>query len=101
MTALTVIARYFLGKERQMTEKELTAHLAELGKIEFTDTELDKMAADMKDIIALMDKVREFDGSNAPYTLDAAGYDDLRADNSKEQAPQKAESDRFKVPKVV
>ena len=55
----------------------------------------------MKDIIALMDKVREFDGSSAPYTIDAAGYDVLREDKSSEQPPLKAESDRFKVPKVV
>ena len=101
MTAPAVIARLLLLKGRKMTDKRLLARLAELGKIRLCDDELDKLTADMKDIIAVMDKVREFDGSSAPYTIDAAGYDVLREDKSSEQPPLKAESDRFKVPKVV
>lgn len=92
-----------------MIDKKLTAYLAELGKIELTDTELAEVTEDMKNIIALMDKVREFDGRNAPYTLDAAIYDDLRTDE--EQASYSAEkitsnaaeikNNCFTVPKVV
>ena len=64
-----------------MFDSKMTRHLAELSKLNFTDDELEKMTADMTDIIALMDKVCEFDPSVNPYALDAVDYRDLRNDN--------------------
>ena len=40
-----------------MFDLELTAHLAELSKLAFTEDELKAMAEQMSDIVALMDKV--------------------------------------------
>ena len=44
-----------------MFNSDLTKHLAELSKLELTDEELEQMTADMTNIIAIMDKVCEFD----------------------------------------
>ena len=63
-----------------MFNSDLTKHLAELSKLEFTDEELEQMTADMTNIIAIMDKVCEFDTSKPAYALDAVDYKDLRAD---------------------
>lgn len=92
-----------------MVNEELTRHLAELSKIEFTDDELTVMTEDMKSIIALMDKVCEFDTSKKPYALDAVKYEDLRADEYKDSYPtdkitgnaKNVKNDSFVVPKVV
>ena len=92
-----------------MVDKKLTFRLAELGKIGFTDGELEKMAADMKNIIALMDKVRDFDDDVMPYTQDAVGYSNLRRDeytgsyNSGEITANAKDTKNncFTVPKVV
>ena len=92
-----------------MTDKELTKHLAQLSRIEFTDIELAAMMEDMKAIFALMDKVCEFDTSKKPYALDAVGYDDLRADKYADSFPtdkitgnaKNVKNDSFVVPKVI
>lgn len=92
-----------------MVNEELTRHLAELGKIEFTDEELAAMTEDMKNIIALMDKVCEFDTSKKAYALDAVGYEEIRADEYSESYPtekitgnaKNVKNDSFVVPKVV
>ena len=84
-----------------MKDKKLTAYLAELGKVGFSDKELDDMSADLDNIIELMDNVREFDCSDRPYTQDAVKYNNLRADDERGHELIKLETDSFKVPKVV
>lgn len=92
-----------------MVNEELTRHLAELSKIEFTDDELRKMTEDMQNIIALMDKVCGFDTSKKAYALDAVGYNELRADDAKESYEtakitgnaKNVKNNSFVVPKVV
>lgn len=92
-----------------MFDEKLTAHLAELSKLEFTPDELSKMTKDMTDIIALMDKVCDFDSAVKPYTLDSVNYNDLRRDNYKDSYPndkilenaENVKNNSFVVPKVV
>ncbi|MGN0181846.1 MAG: Asp-tRNA(Asn)/Glu-tRNA(Gln) amidotransferase subunit GatC [Candidatus Ornithomonoglobus sp.] len=92
-----------------MFDEKLTAHLAELSKLEFTPEELSRMTKDMTDIIALMDKVCDFDPAAKPYTLDSVDYEDLRKDNYKDSYPNEkilenaknVKNDSFVVPKVV
>lgn len=92
-----------------MFDANLTKHLAQLSKIEFTDEELNKMTEDMTDIISLMDKVCEFKNPVEPYTLDAVDYSDLRSDtHTQSSAPEditknakNVRSNSFVVPKVV
>ncbi len=92
-----------------MFNSELTKHLAELSKLEFTDEELDKMTEDMTDIIAIMDKVCGFDTSKPAYALDAVDYNDLRADAHTNSYPtdkitanaKNVKNNSFVVPKVV
>lgn len=92
-----------------MFDLDLTAHLAELSKLSFTDDELITMANQMSDIIALMDKVKEIDSELPTYAIDAVEYNDLRRDEIKdsfdtekilENAKNKKNSS-FVVPKVV
>ncbi len=92
-----------------MFNSDLTKHLAELSKIEFTDDELDKMTSDMTNIIAIMDKVCDFDSAKKPYALDAVNFNDLRADEHKDSYPtekitenaKNVKNNSFVVPKVV
>lgn len=92
-----------------MVDEKLTAHLAELSKLEFTDEELVDMTKDMTDIIGLMDKVRGFESGAEPYTLEAADYKALREDKYEASYPNedilrnadKVKNDSFVVPKVV
>ena len=92
-----------------MFDSDLTRHLAQLSKLTFTDGELQKMTNDMTEIIALMDKVREFNENVDPYTLDAVDYNNLRNDNAEnsnnaEEITRNAKNvknNSFVVPKVV
>ena len=92
-----------------MFNSDLTKHLAELSKLEFTDEELEQMTADMTNIIAIMDKVCEFDTSKPAYALDAVDYKDLRAEEHRNSYPTKeivknaknVKNNSFVVPKVV
>ena len=92
-----------------MFDSDLTRHLAQLSKITFTEGELQKMTNDMTEIIALMDKVREFNENVDPYTLDAVDYNNLRNDNAEnsnnaEEITRNAKNvknNSFVVPKVV
>ena len=92
-----------------MFDSDLTRHLAQLSKLTFTDDELQKMTNDMTEIIALMDKVREFNENVDPYTLDAVDYNNLRNDNAEnsnnaEEITRNAKNvknNSFVVPKVV
>ncbi len=92
-----------------MFDAEMTRHLAELSKIEFTADELEKMTADMTGIIALMDKVCGFDTSVKPYALDAVDYKELRSDSHEDsydtediiRNADNVKNNSFVVPKVV
>ncbi len=92
-----------------MFDEKLTAHLAELSKLEFSDDELSKMTGDMTEIIALMDKVCDYDPTVKPYTLDSIDYKELRRDNYSDSYPSEkilenadiTKNDSFVVPKVV
>ena len=92
-----------------MFDSTMTKHLAQLSKIEFTDEELEKMTADMTDIIALMDKVCDFDTSVKPYTLEAVDYKNLRNDSREDsyhtdeiiKNAHNVKNNSFVVPKVV
>ncbi len=92
-----------------MFDSNLTRHLAVLSKLSFTDDELEKMTDDMTDIIALMDKVCEFDPSVKPYTLNEVNYRDLRKDNHNPSSDSElitgnaknVKNNSFVVPKVV
>ncbi len=92
-----------------MFDIELTKHLAELSKISFTDDELEKMNAQMGDIINLMDKVKNFNKNDKTYALDAVNYPNLRADEPQDSFDtdkilsnsKKVQNNSFVVPKVV
>ena len=92
-----------------MFDVEMTKHLAELSKLTFTEEELKKATAEMTDIIALMDRVKETDPTLETYALPAVEYKDLRDDISRESLDTdkivknaKAVKDNaFAVPKVV
>lgn len=88
---------------------DMVKYLAELGKLEFSDEELEKTANEMTDIINLMDTVKEID-----ITYDALKdnhdvyLNDLREDVADESMPtpkvlQNAVNTNncFVVPKVV
>lgn len=59
---------------------DLTKHLAELSKINFTESELNDMTADMAEIVAIMDKVRDFSCDISTDKSDAINFNDLRSD---------------------
>lgn len=92
-----------------MFDKNLTAHLAELSKLEFTEKELEKMANEMAEIVALMDSVNAFEnektaGANAPLAVDGFRADEPEASMPREEVLKSAKSKSetcFKVPKVV
>ncbi len=87
----------------------LTKHLADLSKIAFTNDELKKMTEDMSDIVALMDKVQNFDSEKETYSLEAVNYSDLRKDEPKPSLEtekilknsKQVKNNSFVVPKVV
>lgn len=92
-----------------MFDSKLTAHLADLGKIAFTEEELEAMTAQMNDIINLMDKVKQFNSNDATYALDATAYEQLREDKAREsfntediiKNAENVKNNSFVVPKVV
>ena len=92
-----------------MFDIDLTKHLAELSKINFSDEELAEMTADMSDITQLMDKVSGFADDVEPYELESVDYNDLRADDGKDSEPNEkitknaknVKNNSFVVPKVV
>lgn len=88
---------------------KLTAHLAELSKLEFTPEELEKITGEMTDIIALMDTVAEADVANSFAAVEPKGLAELRADEAAASMPREEiltnakerDDTYFKVPKVV
>jgi len=99
----------FVKGMKNMFDINLTKHLADLSKIEFTEDELNKMSSQMTDIINLMDRVKEFDSSEKTFALDAVNYSDLRKDEAMEsfetekilQNAKIVKNNSFVVPKVV
>lgn len=87
----------------------MIAYLAELGKLSFTPEEMEKMAADMTSIIAIMDTVKEIDVEYDALADNKNVYlNDLREDVNADSFPtekilQNAVHDEncFVVPKVV
>lgn len=71
-----------------MVDVKLTAHLADLSKISFTDEELSKMTANMQDIIALMDKISDFTVDSSNPIREGKAFRDLRRDDPKESFPR-------------
>ena len=92
-----------------MFNLELTAHLAELSKLEFSQDELLNMASQMGDIVAVMDKVKAVDPGERVYASEAVNYESLRTDEVKASLEpedilknaQKKKNNSFVVPKVV
>lgn len=90
-------------------DKKTLIHLSNLGKINFTDEELERFGNDMSEIINLMDKIKEIDISyDDTKDNNAVSFKDLREDVAKESLSvdellKNAEhmDDCFIVPKVV
>ena len=92
-----------------MFDIKLATHLAELSKIRFTETELNKITKEMDEIITLMDTVSDFDTTENFVVSSAVGLDQIRKDLPKPSASRKdilknaSQKDKkaFSVPKVV
>lgn len=92
-----------------MFDLNLATHLAELSKIEFTKSELNKIAKEMDEIITLMDTVSDFSEAENPTVNPAVGLDAIREDIPKASMPRKdvlknateKSGKAFTVPKVV
>lgn len=92
-----------------MIDVSITRKIAELSKIAFSEHELEVVTEEMKDIIKLMDKVKEIETDSESYRLDAVDYDDLRCDEIKEsydtekilENAERVKKNSFVVPKVV
>lgn len=90
-------------------DMEMVKHLARLGKLNFTDAELEKAVKEMTDIIRIMDTVKEIDITYDPVKDNQNIYlNDLRKDITADSFPtekimQNAASmdNSFVVPKVV
>ncbi len=88
---------------------EMVRHLSDLGKLTFTDGELEKVAKDMTGIIEIMDTIKEIDISYDPIKDNHNVYlNGLREDRAMDSFPtekilQNAVNSEncFVVPKVV
>mgnify|MGYP002425249399 CR=1 FL=1 len=88
-------------KEERLMDLEMVKYLAKLGKLSFTDEELEQAVKDMTSIIEIMDTIKEIDITYDPLK-------DNRKDEAKPSLPtekllQNAVSSEncFVVPKVV
>ena len=87
----------------------MIAYLAELGKLRFTEDEMEKMAAEMTSIIGIMDTVKEIDVEYDAYADNKNVYlYDLREDVKEPSFPAEKslqnsvhDENCFVVPKVV
>ncbi len=92
-----------------MFDINLTKHLIELSKLEFSDEELERVTAEMADIIELMDRVKEIDFLVPTHTNFAVNYDNLRGDEACRSYDvseiitnaKAVKNSAFTVPKVV
>lgn len=88
---------------------QMIAYLAELGKLRFTEDEMEKMAAEMTSIIGIMDTVKEIDVEYDAYADNKNVYlYDLREDVKEPSFPTEKilqnsvhDENCFVVPKVV
>lgn len=76
---------------------EFIQHLAELSGICFTRQELEEMAGDMAEIMALMDKIKDVDKTLPLYRQEAIQYSELRQDVP---AQNQGAGRQFTVPKI-
>lgn len=83
-----------------MPSIDLTRRLAQLSALDFSAAELIKMNNDMSDIIALMEKIREFDADCSDELRKETDYNNLRADEPC-AACADIDSERFVVPRTV
>ena len=92
-----------------MFDLKLATHLAELSKINFSQTELNKITTEMDEIITLMDTVSDFKETENSSVNSAKNLDEIRQDVKKPSSPRKdilknasKKSEKaFTVPKVV
>ena len=99
------------SRERILNDMDLNMvkYLAELGKLEFTDEQLEKTAAEMTDIIELMDGVKDYDVTYDAYKDNHNVFlESLRIDEKHESMPTDRvlanavnRDNAFVVPKVV
>ena len=83
--------------------------MAELSKIEFTDNELEKITAEMDEIITLMDTVSDFESDKTAVVNAAVNLEDIRSDTPTPSLPREEvlknasqkDDKAFTVPKVV
>ncbi len=88
---------------------EMVKYLSKLGKLNFTESELEKMAEDMTGIIEIMDTIKEIDITYEPIKDNHNVYlNDLRRDVPAASFPTEKilqnavnSEDSFVVPKVV
>ena len=88
---------------------EMVKYLSQLGKLSFTDEELEKMAGDMTDIIEIMDTIKEIDVTYDPVKDNHNVFlNDLRKDIPADSFPTEkilqnavSSEDALVVPKVV
>lgn len=88
---------------------DMVRYLSKLGKLSFTDEQLEKMADDMTDIIEIMDTIKEIDISYDPIKDNHNVYlNDLRKDIAADSFPTEKifqnavnSENAFVVPKVV
>ena len=67
---------------------EMVRYLSKLGKLNFTDEELEKMAVDMTDIIEIMDTIKEIDVTYDPIKDNHNVYlNNLREDIAADSFP--------------
>ena len=91
-------------------DNELVDRLAELSKLEFNDTEKEKLKSDLQGILNLVEKLEEVDVEGVEpliYMSDERNVlrkdvikDTVTKEEALQNAPQK-DSDYFKVPKVI
>lgn len=87
----------------------MVSYLSELGKLEFSDEELERVAHEMTDIINLMDTIKEIDVTyDAKLDNKNVYLNDLRKDIPEASMPTekitqnaKSNNNYFIVPKVV
>lgn len=92
-----------------MFDVKMTAHLAELSKLKFSDEELRRITEEMDEIVALMDTVADFSATGDGFVNDAVDFENLRPDEVKPSFPREEilangkenNGTAFVVPKVV
>ncbi|MGY6562531.1 MAG: Asp-tRNA(Asn)/Glu-tRNA(Gln) amidotransferase subunit GatC [Luteibaculaceae bacterium] len=91
-------------------EKELVLKLAELSKLEFSESEIELFRSDFQKMLNFVDKLNEVDVAGVePLIFITEEFNKLRQDEAKvtisqqdalQNAPQK-DTDYFRVPKVL